>query len=136
MPQSRFFTPSKCKKILESVDQFYSRRSSSIMDFESLSVPYCNVSFKLSILFGQADPYIVFSLFSTNLENFRFSDSFSSREPMIKKEKSDHPETFFNRFLMLKLVYGMIFDQFRTFSIFGLFFIKGADDPEREVGSF
>ena len=35
-----------------------------------------------------------------------------------------------------KLVYRIIFDQFATFSIFGLFFIKGADDQDREVGSF
>ena len=48
--------------------------------------------------------------------------SFSSREPMIKKEKSKHPETISNRFLMSKLVYRMVFDQFGTFSIFGLLF--------------
>ena len=30
----------------------------------------------------------------------------------------------------------MIFDQFGTFSIFGLFFMKGTDDQEREVRSF
>ena len=52
---------------------------------------------------------------------------------MIKKEKSDRSETIFNRFLMSKLVDRMIFDQFRTFSIFGLFFIKGPDEQEREV---
>ena len=31
---------------------------------------------------------------------------------MINKEKSNHSETIFNRFLMSKLVYWMIFDQF------------------------
>ena len=66
--------------------------------------------------------------FLTNLEHFQFSDSFSSREPMSKKEKSDHSKTISNRFLMSKLVYRMIFDQFGTFSIFGLFFIKGTDE--------
>ena len=35
---------------------------------------------------------------------------------MIKKEKLDHPETISNRFLVSKLVYWMIFDQFGTFS--------------------
>ena len=85
---------------------------------------------------------------------------------MEAKIKLDHSETTFNRFLMQKLVYRMkirsicnifdfrtlfhqgtddqeqikayrmIFDQFGTFSIFGLFFIKGADDQERQVKSF
>ena len=36
---------------------------------------------------------------------------------MSKKEKSDHSKTISNRFLMSKLVYRMIFDQFGTFSI-------------------
>ena len=63
----------------------------------------------------------------------RFSDSFSSREPMVMIETSDHSETISNRFLMSKLVYRMFFDQFATFSIFGLFLIKGTDDQEREV---
>ena len=62
--------------------------------------------------------------FSTNLEYFRFSDSFLSREPMIKKEKLDQSETISNWFLVSKLVYGMIFDHFGTFSIFGLLFTK------------
>ena len=39
--------------------------------------------------------------FLTNLQHFRFSDS-----------NSDHSETISNRFLMSKLVYRMIFDQF------------------------
>ena len=55
---------------------------------------------------------------------------------MINEEKSDHFETISNRFLMSKLVYRMIFDLFGTFSIFGLFFIKGTDDQDRDVGSF
>ena len=55
---------------------------------------------------------------------------------MAKKEKSDRAETISNRFPISKLVYKMIFDQFGSFSIFGLFFIKGADDQEREVGLF
>ena len=36
---------------------------------------------------------------------------------MSKKEKSDHSKTISNRFLMSKLVYRMILDQFGTFSI-------------------
>ena len=63
---------------------------------------------------------LVYRVIFTNLEHFRFSDSFLSREPMIKNEKSDHSETISNRFLMSKLVYRMVFDQFGTFSIFGL----------------
>ena len=55
---------------------------------------------------------------------------------MSKKEKSDHSKTMSNRFLMSKLVCRVIFDQFGTFSIFGLFFIKGTDEQEREVWSF
>ena len=55
---------------------------------------------------------------------------------MIKKEKLDHPEPISNRYLMSKLVYRMIFDQLATFSIFGLFFIKGTIDQEREVRLF
>ena len=70
------------------------------------------------------------------MQNFRFSDSFSSSEPVTKKEKSDHPETISNRFLMSKLVYRTIFDQLATFSIVGLFLIKGTDDQKWEVGSF
>ena len=70
--------------------------------------------------------------FSTTLQHFRFSNSFQSREPMTKKEKSDHSETISNRFLMLKLVYKMIFYQFGTFSIFRLFFIKGTDDQKEK----
>ena len=42
--------------------------------------------------------------FLTNLEHFRFSDSFSSRKPMIKIETSDHSQTISNWFLMSKLV--------------------------------
>ena len=42
---------------------------------------------------------------------------------MSKKEKSDHPETISNQFLMSKLVYRMVFDQFGTFSILGYFFL-------------
>ena len=51
---------------------------------------------------------------------------------MIKKEKPQHSETISNLFLMSKLVYRMIFDQFGTFSTFGLFFIKGADDQKEK----
>ena len=49
---------------------------------------------------------------------------------MINKEKSDHFETIFNRLFMSKLVYRMIFDQFGTFSTFGLFFINRTDHQE------
>ena len=55
---------------------------------------------------------------------------------MAKKEKNEYSETISNRFLMSKLVYTMIFDQSKTFSIFGLFFIEGTDDQEKEALSF
>ena len=66
---------------------------------------------------------------------FLFLESFSLMEHMIKKEKFNHYETISIRFLMSKLVNRMISDQFATVSSFGLFFIKGTDDQEREVQS-
>ena len=60
--------------------------------------------------------YLNFHSFS--LRESMIIGSFSSRESMIKKENSDHSETISNRFLMSKLVYRTIFDQFGTFSIF------------------